>query len=152
MKETAFKTVFGREGITADDIRHWFQTDFVEHYTEYNDAQRKEIFERLGDTPAQLPSALRYMLQKAENAGKTYTEIAEGVEGKIEAKDLAERDAEEEGSVGDINEKDKIDEIAEEGEVISPITPIYDDKEAIYKRLAELEVEKTKLMVMLMKK
>jgi hypothetical protein len=142
---TAPQKVLGRKNITANTMRHAWNTWLVEHMSDFTDEQIKQFAIDVGDTPKNLPTHLRYRHANQKNVGTEKTEIVEGLHGDKYVKEMM-NEQEEEGSVGDIGEID---------EVVSPKAPINvvvdNDEEALYRRLAELEVEKIKIMVKLMK-
>ena len=70
-----FYVIYKREKITANSFRHWFKVDFLDKYSSYNDQIRKDIMERMGDTPSNIPTAMQYAVQNQENAGLSYEEI-----------------------------------------------------------------------------
>ena len=88
----------------VNTLRHWFNTYVTEHYNEYTDAQRKEIALDVGDTPRNPSTNLRYTIANQGNKGKTVTEIQGEVFDREKAKEQAILEAEEEGSVGEVDQ------------------------------------------------
>jgi hypothetical protein len=156
MSKTAFPTVFKkRKGLSVNSFRHAWATDLAKNFNQYNAAQHKEFAIEQGDTPRELPTNIRYMIQEAENIGLAKSEIKEGLDDNEYARKLAEGEAEGAGSVmneapprvADLVAMDRIDE---EGEVsgggagemtVADIT----------RRLGEIEVEKARLLKILLR-
>ena len=88
----------------VNTLRHWFNTFVTENYNQYNDGQRKEIALDVGDTPRNPSTNMRYTIANQANKDKSVTEIQGDIHERDRANDLAILEAEEEGSVGDINE------------------------------------------------
>jgi hypothetical protein len=124
-------------------MRHVFQDFIGRNITLYNEHQLEEIATDVGDK--YLATMYRCRAAPVENRDKNVTEIEGDVYAFNDAAINFLNDAEQEGSVGE----------GEEHEVVSPKAPMHgvvnDDEDALYRRLAELEVEKLKMMMKLMK-
>lgn len=89
----------------VNSIRHWFNTYVGEHFNEYNDAKKKEIAIDVGDTPKNLPTNLRYAIANQANKDKSVTEIQGELGDRNRAREQADLEAEEEGSVGEVEQQ-----------------------------------------------
>ena len=104
LAQRAFLEVLGVKDFTINSVRHIFNTFIDRHSNEYNLAQRRQISIDVGDTPRDGASNIGYVITNPENRDKDITEIQGEVLDKIRAREQADLEAEEEGSVGDINE------------------------------------------------
>lgn len=143
------KVVFGLDGLSVNTMRHCFADWLQIHLKEYDNAQLKEIAVDVGDTPKSLPTNLGgYRMPRVENEGMDKTEI----EGMLHENDYAEKlhihgkEGGDEVSVGNV-----------EDEVMSPkarepMTEIDSgNNEDLLKLLADLEVQKMKILLKLFK-
>ena len=143
----ASKAVLGY-ALTANDYRH-LAIDFVSrHIEQYNDNQIKEIANDIGD--GSVLTALRYRLAEQANKGKSTAEIHREIIEERERELQRTREMEDEGSVGDINERDKesdeaVDEIGSVGGAEHQESESDSEAEVIMlksKKSVEKEVEK----------
>ena len=114
---TALQKVLGRKKITANTMRHAWNTWLVEHMSDFTDEQIKQFAIDVGDTPKNLPTHLRYRHANQQNVGVNKTEIVGGLQGDEYVKEMMLLEHEEGGSVGDVGEID-------EDEVVSPKAPL----------------------------
>lgn len=103
----ALKEVYKKTELSVNTLRHAFNTWLLKHIHEFNDAQRKQISEDVGDTPRNPATNERYRRSKKENVGKSVTEI----EGNIHVADAIRNGGGEEGSVGGGAEQPDLDEV-----------------------------------------
>lgn len=160
MSKTAFPTVFKkRKGLSVNSFRHAWATDLAKNFNQYNAAQHKEFAIEQGDTPRELPTNIRYMIQEAENIGLAKSEIKEGLDDNEYARKLAEGEAEGAGSVmnevgfrvADLVAMDRIDEKGEISGGVSGGGAGEMTVADITRRLGEIEVEKARLLKILLR-
>jgi hypothetical protein len=154
--------------LTANDFRHTYMDFIADHFQEYNDNDLKQIAYEMGDM--NVYTALKYRIAKKKKEMDTVTEINKRIveERENEINRLVREEEEGSRKGGDemneedsvdmpLNDPDGVDEL-ELDDVMDRTTlplpmPTVDtgDKETLYRRLAELEVEKMKIMVELLK-
>ena len=157
----ALKKIFGKAGLSANTIRHSFNTYLAEHISEFTDSQLIEIAEDLGDTMRDLPTNLRYRVAK-DNADMSKTEIFGALNDDDYAQGVMLANAEDVGenqSVG--NDTSPAQQDDDDDEVQSPPMPparigrptaeIADAGIAtLLHKMAELESQRTQIYVELL--
>lgn len=158
VSKSAFPTVFKkRKGLSVNSFRHAFNTWITQHFNEYTVEQHKSIMIDVGDSP-RMPTNLGYQIANVENQGLTKSQIDDVLKGKAKAKEQMEVDAEGEGSVmggnaPNVRDVEMMDVIEEEGSELVEASAGADvvwSVADITRRLGELEVEKAKLLRMLL--
>jgi hypothetical protein len=145
----AMKEIYGKTDLSVNTIRHAFQSWIAQHIEEFTDAQLKQIFVDVGDTPKNMPTALRYRIAQQGNKGMEVTEIQDMIHDEEYAKKVMQGGAEEEGSVGNAGD---IAEIIED-EILSPSpsNEVPQTAESICKKIGELHTEIARLQYILVK-
>jgi len=151
----AMKHVFnGRTGLSVNSLRHMFNTWISDNLNQFNDAQLQEIAIDVGDTPKQLPTNLRYRIQDARMEGQTKTAIEGDVIYHTYMKEMQERNADEQGSVGDVPQE--VQQEVDADEVESPVVPtpmvVDGDIDNLYMKLGRAMMEVKNIELMIIKK
>ena len=100
----AAKHVLGVSGWSCNSFRHAFDTFISQHRSEYNQEQLREISVDVGDTPKDPASNEMYRVVDPANRDKTPTEIQGDIMDRLRAREVANLEAEEEGSVGEVEQ------------------------------------------------
>lgn len=157
LSKSAFPTVFNkRRGLSVNSFRHAFATWLAENFNQFNAQQHKEFAVAVGDTPKELPTNIRYMIANEDNIGLNTSEIRGALADDAYARRLADANAEEEGSVaGDVprgvgDRQSPLEVIEEEGSELIEVPMGGLTVAEITRRLGELEVEKARLLKMLL--
>jgi hypothetical protein len=137
------KRVYDKNHMGLSLMRHLWGGWFEAHQHKFNNKQKRDIFVKFGDTRTRLPTPYGYALKLDGQENKTVTEIQGEIAAEKEANELAMRDAEEEGSIGDV------DMDADVTEIVSPKKG-NDDIEALWEQMAALEVQKMRLFAKLL--
>lgn len=144
----AFKAVFKKD-LMVNDFRHLFARFVHQNPEQFNRLQLDEIAIDCGDK--HWTTQYNYRDANVENRGRAITDIQDDILRR-------HREADEGGSVGNVPVEEQMEVIAEvDGEVEQPVRPepvrpvVNNDVEALYRRLAELEVERARIMVQLIK-
>jgi hypothetical protein len=160
---TALFRIFKKRHLSANSIRHAFNTYLAEHIGEFTDSQLIEIANDLGDTMHDMPTNLRYRIAK-DNEGMTKTEIFGALQDDEYARGVLIANAQgvdENASVGNgFTQAAAGGGDDEDDEVQSP--PVRDPRAAntapvttagstaiLLQRLAEIEAERTQLYMLL---
>jgi hypothetical protein len=153
---SCFKQVFNRGKLSVNTFRHMFNSWVAENLQQFNDAQLQAISVDVGDTPRNMPTAMRYRIQYVENQDMDKTQIEGNVLENEFVRKMVEANAEEEGSVGNVEDgnKDHADE------VVSPnrdfVMPISVDTSAeldvLYKQVGKAYMELKSLELTIIRK
>lgn len=150
------KAIFNRNNITPNIYRHLFNTYIADNLNLFNDNMLNEISIDVGDSPRAMSSNLRYRHQNQQVAHIAEKTQIEGlIRYNYDAQEAANRQNEEEGSVGNIeNNNEDADEVQSPSpNTTTPITVSTDtDLEALYKKLALAQIEVRTLELMIMRK
>lgn len=143
----AFKAVFNkRSKLTVNTMRHIFANWLTDNLNQFNDKQLGEIAVSVGDTARMMPTNLRYRVQHPENQGMDKTEIVGNIHENEFVRKMVEGQAEEEGSVGQVEEQNKNDN----EEVQSPSNDADETLESLYakygKALLDAEMYKSAIL------
>jgi hypothetical protein len=127
-----------------------------DNLNQFNDAQLQQISIDVGDTARNLPTNLRYRIQLQENADLEKTEIQGNMYENEYVRKMAELEAEEGGSVGDVEpNNDDTKSVSDVDEVISP-SPISVDTstelDTLYKKLGETQIQLKTLEMAILRK
>ena len=153
----ASKNVIGVD-LTANDYRHAYMDFITDHFKEFNDNDLKQIAMEMGDS--NVYTALKYRFAQRLKENETVTEINERIieEREMKANKLIHDEAEGSRMVADeveeesvdtpINDINDVEDIMERTTVPLPVS----SNDELIKRLAELEVEKIKIMLLLFQK
>lgn len=148
---SAFKKVFKRDGLNVNAFRHIYQTFVANNLNHYNDKQLGEIAKEVGDTARVMPQNLRYRIQHPENQDMDKSLIEGNIQENEFIREMIERQAEAEGSVGHVEEptnKNDIEEIQSRSHAYG--SPVNDESlDSLYMQLgkAVYEVEKIKMLI-----
>lgn len=119
--ERAMFKIFGIEGLTGVNVlRHVFQTWIRRHANEFNDKQIKRTFFAFGDSPY-VPQGFRYAMTNPQNRGKEAEVVQQELLEKQKAKDMAQDEAQSQGSVGDGEEQPEIAHISNDDVIIENV-------------------------------
>lgn len=142
------KVYNGRKNLTPNSFRHLYNTYIADNLNSFNDSQLHDISVDVGDTPRNLSSNLRYRHQNQQLADVEKTQIEGIIRYNKDAQDAMNLAYEEEGSVGDIQEKNDINKPdtqseSDDDDIQSP-TPnnVSTDMEleVLYKKLGDAQI------------
>lgn len=145
----AFKAVYKKNKLTVNTFRHIFANWITDNFNHFNDAQMGEFAISVGDTARVMPTNLRYRIQHQENKDYEKTEIMGNIQGNEYARRMYEAQAEEGGSVGQVDEPNTHNLNQDDNEVQSA-PPITDESlESLYSQLgrAVYEVDRLKNLI-----
>lgn len=150
---SAFKAVYKKNKLSVNTFRHIFANWITDNINQFNDAQLAEFAISVGDTARVMPTNLRYRIQHQENKDYEKTEIMENIQGNEYARRMYEAQAEEGGSVGQIEEQGNNNDIEE---VQSPalVNNVSTDTElhTLYTKLGEAHMQVKTIELLIQRK